>query len=141
MPAQVILFPTSIEQPQNQNDQILEDVDQLIRKTLAMMNHDENLINQVAGRMKDYVEKYASITFNCKIDMEVPHHASLEEKDVMRACLDKGIENLASQVQGMVNKIIMERIMLEIKIYEDQKIYENQQASEKAVRLVPLQKK
>ncbi|MDR3588407.1 MAG: hypothetical protein P4N41_01945 [Negativicutes bacterium] len=136
MPAQVIAFPSNNEQPLSENERILTDVDKLIRLTLTSMNLDEHLINHVAERIKDYVEKYASITFNCKFDLAVPQHTSPEEKAVMKNCLDKGIEALATQVQGMVNKIIMERVMLEIKIYEDQKAYETLKASEKPIKLV-----
>lgn len=135
MPAQLIEFPSTKVQLPSENERILADVDRLIRLTLNSMNLDEELINHVAERIRDFVEKYASVTFNCRFDLAVPHCTTQEEKAVMQTCLDKGIEGLAAQVQGMVNKIIMERVMLEIEMFQERR------AAGPAIRLVPNREK
>lgn len=142
MSAQVIEFPSVMEQPKDGKTQTLDAIDQLIRLTLNSMNLEEDLVNHVVGRMRDYIDQYASTEFNCKFDMLVPTHTTQSEKEAMKDCLDKGIDELANQVQTMVNKIIMERVMLEIKIYQDQKTFEeDRRAKEKAVRLFNLVRK
>lgn len=123
MPAKVILFPSP-------NQQTLDEIDWRIRACLAAMELDENLINHVSGRMKNYIAKYASVTFDCNFNLAVPINMSEKEKNALLHSVDTGITATAAQVQEMVNKIIMERILLEIEIYEDR---ESQKKGSKAV--------
>ncbi len=128
MPAKIIPFPY-------QNTSALDEIDQRIRASLASMSLDETLINHVGDRMKNYIEKYASTAFDCRFNLPVPYYMAQEERNALLKAVEAGIQDTADQVQEMVNQIILERISLEIELYESKNV------QKKKPELVVLHKK
>ena len=116
MTAKIILFPIQTESP-------WEKVDRHIRAYLAEIAADKTFINYVGNRMKDFIGKYASKSFEPTFNLIVPPNLSREQANALLFSIDKGVQNTAEQVQDMVSKIITERLHLEIEIYTSQKKY------------------
>lgn len=114
MTAKIILFPT-------QTESLLEEINRYIRAYLAEVRADNDFINYVSHRMKIFIEKYASKSFEPTLNLVVPPNLSQEQADALLLSIDKGISDTAKEVQDMVSSIILERLQLEIQIYESQK--------------------
>lgn len=111
MAAKVIPLP-------QKDDYNVNDVENLIRKWLAELSTDEALIETVTNRMVLFIDTYANTWFEPVFNLPVPAHFSQEEAEAMLASIEKGMDHTASQVQIMINKIIVERFFLEIELYE-----------------------
>jgi len=112
--AKIIPFPTQTENP-------WEEVDRHIRAYLGEIAADNDFINYVGNRMRDFIEQYASKSFEPTFNLVVPPNLSKEQADVLLLSIDKGVRDTAEEVQEMVRKIIFERLHLEIEIYASQK--------------------
>ena len=114
--AKIIPFPTPvpIESP-------WEEVDGHIRAYLAEIKSDIFFIDYVANRMKDFIDKYASKSFEPIFNLIVPPNLSREQADALLLSVDKGMQGTIEEVQDMVRKIIVERLHLEIQVYESRK--------------------
>lgn len=110
MITKIIPFPSPKENPG-------EKIDEYIRLYLAETFPDKDFINYVGNRMKDFVEQYASHSFEPTFELIVPLNLSLQEADALLSSIDKGVQSTAEEVQGMITKIILERLHLEIELY------------------------
>lgn len=114
MTAKIIPFPTKPQTP-------WEEVDIHIRAYLAEITSDKDFINDIANRMKHFIEKYASKSFDPTFNLIVPPNMSSEQAEALLVSIDKGVQETAEDVQDMVRKIIVERLHREIEIYISQK--------------------
>ena len=65
-----------------------------------------------------FIDKYVSKTFEPIIDLPAPKNLSREEAEAILSSIEKGIDHTAQEVQDMINRIIIERLYLELEIYE-----------------------
>lgn len=114
MTAKVVPFP-------RKSKQNLTDMERLIRKWLLRMSADNDLIECVADRMMAFIDKYASKSFEPTFNLLVPPNLSEEEAKNLLVSIEMGVDNTAKQVYAIINQIIVERLFLEIEIYESQK--------------------
>ncbi|GBG55729.1 hypothetical protein SPFL3102_03046 [Sporomusaceae bacterium FL31] len=112
MAAKVVLFP-------QKNGYNVTEVEGLIRKWLAELSANEDLIETVTTRMVRFIDTYANSWFEPIFDLPVPTNFSQNEAEAILAAIEKGMDHTASQVQMMMNKIIVERFFLEIDLYEN----------------------
>ncbi len=111
MTAKVIPFP-------KKPGQNLTEIERLMRKWLAEISENKDLIEYVTNRMMIFIKKYASQSFEPTFNLPVPPNFSKEEAEALLRSIEKGVDDTAGQVQEMINKIIIERFFLEIEIYE-----------------------
>ncbi|MEN6567679.1 MAG: hypothetical protein ABFC57_15450 [Veillonellales bacterium] len=111
MTAKIVPFPTL-------DVQSLAAIDKLIRTYLAEMTADNNLIDYVGDRMKDFIEKYAYKSFVPSFHLAIPPHMSQPQVDALLCSIEEGLQRNAGQMQEMINKIIFERLYREVEIYE-----------------------
>lgn len=111
MAAKVFPFPV-------QKQQTVEGINQLIRAYLGEMTTDTELVNYVSERMKDFVETYASRTFNPNFDLALPPGTSPQQVQALLESIDQGFQNIAGQIHEMITKLIFERLYLEVEIYK-----------------------
>jgi len=114
--AKIIPFPTPI-----QTESPWEELDRYIREYLGEIAVDNDFINNVGKRMRIFIEKYASKSFEPTFNLVVPPNLSLEQADALLLSIDKGVQDTAEEMQDMVRNIIIERLHLEIEIYTSQK--------------------
>lgn len=114
MIGKIVPFPIAKESP-------AEELDTYIRAYLNEMIADKDFINVVANRMKNFIEKYATSSFEPTFTLVVPPNLSREQADVLLASIDEGIQATAKEVQEMMRKIIFERLELEIQLYNSKK--------------------
>jgi hypothetical protein len=108
-----ILVPFPVKPDNN-----LTELDKIIRKWLAELSADPDLIHHVAERMISFIDNYASKTFEPTFNLPVPEHTSKQEAEALLAAIDKGMQATGEEVLEMINKIIVERFFLEIQLYE-----------------------
>lgn len=111
MTAKVIPFP-------QRSEPNLTEIEKLIRQWLAEMSSNNELIEHVAGRMMDFIDKYTNKTFEPTFNLAVPPNLTEAEVKALLASIEKGADNTADQVHRMINEIIVERFFLEIDLYE-----------------------
>lgn len=114
MAATIVPFPSKIEQNTNE-------IDNLIRKWLDGITGDPDMIDGVAGRMMKFITTYASEVFEPSFNLVVPPGFSQADTVALLQSLEKGVNGIADQVQQMVNRIIIERFLLEVQLYEKEK--------------------
>jgi hypothetical protein len=115
---------TIIPFPKKQG-QDLAQVELLIRKWLSKLSNNDELTEWVVERMLIYVDHYGNRLFEPAFDLPVPANFSQEEAEAMLGAIEKGIDDIAVQVQEMVSKIIIERLFLEIELYESRQSEKN----------------
>jgi len=113
--AKLVFFSTPI-----QTERPWEEVDRHIRAYLTELAADRDFTDYVGNRMKIFVEKYASKSFEPAFNLIVPPNLSREQADALLVSIDKGVQGTAEEVQDMISKIIIERLQLEIEIYKSQ---------------------
>lgn len=111
MPASIIPFP-------KKPDQNVIELEKLMRRWLAELSNDPELIETVVKRMLAFIERYASKSFEPVFDLPVPRSSSQEETEALLGAIEKGTDFMARQVHQMVNELIVERFFLEIEIYK-----------------------
>lgn len=89
-----------------------------VRNWLAAMTADDVLIDKVAARMKLFIETYADTWFEPTFNLAVPATLSPAETAALFASVEKGVDQAAEQVNETISKIIIERLQLEVQIYE-----------------------
>ena len=114
MAASIIPFPKN-------HDQNLPEVEQLIRQWLTEMAASSDAVENIAERMMVFINKYATKEFEPTFDLPVPPNVSAEQAQALLASIEKGIDTTAQEVQEMINRIIIERLFLELEIYENRK--------------------
>lgn len=115
MIASVIPFPKKAEPD-------LSEVEKLIRKWLTEMAASGDEIEYVVERMMFFIDNYASKTFEPTFDLPIPPSFSKEQAEAMLKSIEKGVDTTAQEVQEMINRIIIERLFLEMEIYESRKV-------------------
>jgi hypothetical protein len=121
--AKVIPFPQKSEIN-------LTEIEWLIRKWLIEMSENCDLIEHVTERMMSFIDKYTNKWFEPTFNLAVPPHFTQEEASALLVSIEEGVDNTASQVHEMINRIIVERFFLEIEIYESLKKAEKQHCLE-----------
>lgn len=111
MSASIIPFP-------KKPDQNLAELEKIMRRWLAELSTNPDLIETVVTRMLKFIEHYASKSFEPIFDLPVPRDLSQEETQALLLSIEKGTDYTAQQVHQMINEIIVERFFLEIEIYE-----------------------
>lgn len=111
MAANVIPFPKRSEAK-------LSEIEQLIRKWLAEITSDSDTTEYITGRMMTFVDNYATKSFEPTFNLPVPPNFSCQESEALLVAIQKGVADTAQEVQEMVNRIIIERFLLEVEIYE-----------------------
>lgn len=110
MTAKIIPFP--IQAGPN-----LAEVEKKIRVCLGALSDDGAMVEHVSGRIMAFIEKYTCKTFEPYFNLPLRPMPEEQTKAFMKA-LDEGVDTIATQVCDMVNQIIMERLFLEVEIYE-----------------------
>jgi hypothetical protein len=108
--ARIFQFPS-------QPEPNLLDIERRIRASLAGLSADEQMIEHVAERMMAFIKNYTHKTFEPNFSLPM-RTLSQEQSKAFLAALDKGIDGIAEQVQDMISKIVIERLFLEIELYE-----------------------
>ena len=111
MAAKVIPFPKT-------SGPDLNEIEKLIRLWLTEMSESRDFVDTIAARMMTFIDAYASKTFEPIFNLAAPPHLSAEERHSLLVSIETGVDNTAVQVQEMVNRIIVERLFLEVEIYE-----------------------
>lgn len=111
VPATIVTLPVKREQ---------EDVDSHIRRYLAAMSADAELIDTVARRMKTFIDRFASHTFMPVFDLAVPPGMTQQQAEALMRSIEKGVDAAAEQVERALCEIIIERLFLEVEIYTNQ---------------------
>lgn len=111
MSASIIPFP-------KKPDQNLIELEKIMRRWLAELSTDPDLIETVVKRMLTFIEQYASKSFEPVFDLPVPRNLSQEETELLLGAIEKGTDAMAQQVHQMINEIIIERFFLEVEIYK-----------------------
>jgi len=114
--AKVIQFPAQIEPNPAQPN--LADIEKRIRATLAALTADSQLIEHVTARMMVFIKKYTFKNFEPSFTLPV-RPMSKEQTKAFLAALADGMRDVAGQVQDMMSQIVIERLFLEIEIYEN----------------------
>jgi lantibiotic modifying enzyme len=109
--ARVIVFPKKPEQN-------MSEVETLIRKWLTEMSATSDAIESIVERMMFFIDKYATKTFEPTFDLPIPPTFSKQQAEALLSSIEKGVDNSALEVQEMINRIIIERLFLEMDIYE-----------------------
>lgn len=94
------------------------ELEKIMRRWLAELSTDPDLIETVVTRMLTFIEQYASKPFEPVFDLPVPRDLSQEETEALLEAIEKGTDAMARQVQQMINEIIIERFFLEVEIYK-----------------------
>ncbi|HWQ62505.1 MAG TPA: hypothetical protein VN521_09355 [Negativicutes bacterium] len=109
MPARIVAFPAERAQ---------DEVDGRIRRYLAEVSTDAELVETVATRMKFFIDCFAAKTFRPVFDLAVPAGMSKEETRVLIRSIEKGVDAAAEKVEKMMCEIVIERLFLEVEIYK-----------------------
>lgn len=119
MSASIIPFPKKA-------DQNLTELEKIMRRWLSELSTNPDLIECVVKRMLNFIERYASKSFEPVFDLPVPRNLSKEETEALLLSIERGTDNTAQQVHQMINEIIVERFFLEIEIYKNRENAVNQ---------------
>ncbi len=114
MVAKVIPFPDKYEPN-------IPEIEKLMREWLCNVSDEHNFIDTVAARMMSFIQNYANTWFEPNFNLSVPPTLTFEERKALIASIETGVDETARQAQEMVNRIIIERFLLEIEIYETSK--------------------
>lgn len=90
-----------------------------IREYLAAMATDDAMVNKLAARMNLFIETYADIWFEPTFNLAVPSTMSQEETAALLLSIEKGVDQAAEQVNEIISKIIIERLLFEVQIYQN----------------------
>jgi predicted transcriptional regulator len=85
----------------------LAEIEKVLRTQLSSRTSDNDLIEHVVSRMKDYIKNYLNKNFT----FELPVNMSQEQINELQ-------RTLAEQINDMTNQIMFERLLLEIEIYQ-----------------------
>lgn len=91
----------------------------MIIKYLAAISNDCAMIAEVSAQMNTFVETYADIWFEPTFDLELPAAMTKKETAALLLSIEKGVDRAAEQVNEIISKIVIERLLLEVQIYED----------------------
>jgi hypothetical protein len=95
----------------------LAEVEKRIKGSLYALGSDDDMVEYVSGRVMAFIEKYTCKTFEPRFSLPLRPMPEEQTRSFMQA-LEAGVDAIAEQVYDMVNKIIMERLFLEVEIYE-----------------------
>lgn len=113
MAAEIIPFP-------DKSEPNLTEIEKVIRQWLLQLSDEPDFIETIAGRMMSFIANYTDKWVEPTFDLVVPPSLSLEDRRNLLISVEKGVDDLAGQVQEMVNRIIIERFFFEVEYYERQ---------------------
>jgi hypothetical protein len=111
MAARIIPFPKASEPN-------ISEIERLIRLWLAEMSDSRDFVETITARMMAFINKYTNRTFEPVFNLAVPPGLSPAQMRSLVVSIETGVDNTAIQVQEMINRIIVERLFLEVEIYE-----------------------
>ena len=114
MAAKIIPFPDKYEPN-------VTEIEKLIRGWLCSMSDEHTFVDTVAARMMSFIQNYANTWFEPNFNLSVPPTLTFDERKALIASIETGVDETARQVQEMINRIIIERFLLEIELYETSK--------------------
>ena len=110
MTARIVPFPANAGQDR-------DEVEILLRKWLAELSPDSRFVNGVTERMLSFINNYASKTFEPAFNLAAPANMSEQEAAALLQSIEQGVGQSAREVQEMINRIIVERFLLEVELY------------------------
>ncbi len=108
--ARIVTFPAQAAQ---------DPVDSRIRRYLTEVSADDDLIETVAARMKIFIDRFAGRTFRPVFDLAVPYGMTEEETHRLLRSVERGVDAAAEKVEKLLCGIIVERLLLEVEIYNN----------------------
>ncbi len=111
MTAKIVSFPTP-------NDQMLQEMDRLIRAYLFELTGNPELTEQVGDRMSHFVANYANKTFEPCFNLPLPPDMPQQQIDHLMGAIDEGFQQNCREINEMISKIIFERMYFEVEYYE-----------------------
>lgn len=114
MAAKIVAFP-------NKSEPNLPEIEKVVREWLLQISEEQEFIDTIANRMMTFITNYTEQWVEPTFDLAVPAEFSREDRQVLLNSVEKGIDDMARQVQEMVNRIIVERFFLEVDLYNSQK--------------------
>ncbi len=111
MPTNIIPFPKSVGHESS-------DVELLIRKWLENMSASPELTEHVVKNMMDFIDRYATRIFEPVFNLPVSPNLPKEEAEGLLKAIEEGVDNIAVQVQEIINGIIVERFFFEVEVFE-----------------------
>jgi len=92
-------------------------IEEEIRNQLDSCGASSDMENEVCNRLKEYYEKVACRTFRLDVALPIPESATEEEAKVITAVVRKAFSQLESQIHEFTTHILMDRMLLEIVLY------------------------
>ncbi|MDU4961060.1 MAG: hypothetical protein E6X17_10440 [Sporomusaceae bacterium] len=111
MAASVIMFPKRTQPSESE-------LEGLLRKWLTELEADEAVAGAVTARMLAYIEQYAARSFQPAFNLPVPPGFSPVQAEALLQAIETGMDNVAREVQELINRIIIERFFLELELCE-----------------------
>ena len=105
----VINFPTRAEHEWKK-------VEQSIRKVLHETDASEDMMQEILKKMEQAYDKY-NARFNVKLSLALPANTTPTEKETIATNFTKSFRDLESQVQDFMQEILIDRLLLEIQLY------------------------
>jgi len=109
----VINFPARSEHSWNKVEQSIRT---MLNKTMA----DAAMQDDILAHMKNAYEKY-NATFNIKLNMKMPSGTTPDDKKNIADNFRQAFGDLETQVQDLMQEALMDRLLLEIQLYNARK--------------------
>lgn len=109
----LINFPTKAEYDWKK-------VEPSIRKVLQETNASTEMQNDILKKMAEAYEKY-NAQFNVKMALKLPEKTTASERENISDSLKQTFNHLQTQVQDLMQEILLDRLLLEIQLYNARK--------------------
>lgn len=109
----ILQFPTKAEHEWKK-------VETSIRKVLHDTNASTDMQQSILEKMQNAYEKY-NARFNVKMTLSLPASTTSEEKQTISKNFTQSFRNLETQVQDLMQEILMDRLLLEMQLYNARK--------------------
>ena len=109
----VINFPTKAEHEWKK-------VEQSIQKVLHETNASPEMQTEILRKMEQSYEKY-NARFNVKMTLSLPAATTKAEKETISTNFTQSFRHLENQVQDFMEEILLDRLLLEIQLYNARK--------------------
>ena len=109
----IVNFPTKAEHDWNK-------VEPSFRKVLVETNASTEMQNEILTKMANAYEKY-NAQFNVKLTLKLPEATTAIERENISGNLSQTFNHLQTQVQDLMQEILLDRLLLEIQLYNARK--------------------
>ena len=109
----VINFPARSEHRWNK-------VERSMRTMLNETNADMAMQDDILVKMKNAYEKY-NATFNVKCNIKMPSGATQDDRKNIADNFKQAFVDLETQIQNLMQEALMDRLLLEIQLYNARK--------------------